>query len=269
MFRVAFVISAALFLLSACGDRSQPASLQADAGAYSKSVAAPEINKISVEQQRIHAIEKYLTDALLKDFKDPDSAKFRHLANYRSYIILNNGEQSTIGYTLCGEVNAKNSMGGYVGYRKFWAYTSASGALSQSKSDRPIAAVEDPDYPSRRFADECRDESWTEDEFREVIRKREADEAERKARLLRAMPETPHTGKRVYEQVCAACHATGVAGAPKFGDKQAWAHRLSAGTDALHAAAVRGKGVMPPKGGYVGPDADVVAASDYMVSAVK
>jgi cytochrome c5 len=77
------------------------------------------------------------------------------------------------------------------------------------------------------------------------------------------------TGKKVYEQVCAACHAAGVAGAPKFGDKAAWAPRLKEGMDAVHNFALKGKGVMPPKGGYAGPDADVIAASDYMANAAK
>lgn len=76
-------------------------------------------------------------------------------------------------------------------------------------------------------------------------------------------------GKKVYDQVCAACHAAGVAGAPKFGDKAAWAPRLKEGMDAVHGYALKGKGVMPPKGGYAGPDADVIAASDYMANAAK
>ncbi|MBP0623032.1 c-type cytochrome [Cupriavidus consociatus] len=76
-------------------------------------------------------------------------------------------------------------------------------------------------------------------------------------------------GKKVYDQVCAACHAAGVAGAPKFGDKAAWAPRLKEGMDTVHNYALKGKGVMPPKGGYAGPDADVIAASDYMANAAK
>lgn len=76
-------------------------------------------------------------------------------------------------------------------------------------------------------------------------------------------------GKKVYDQVCAACHAAGVAGAPKFGDKAAWAPRLKEGMDAVHNYALKGKGVMPPKGGYAGPDADVIAAADYMANAAK
>lgn len=80
---------------------------------------------------------------------------------------------------------------------------------------------------------------------------------------------SPEVGKKVYEQVCAACHAAGVAGAPKFGDKAAWAPRIAEGMDAIHNFALKGKGVMPPKGGYGGPDADVIAASNYMVNAAK
>jgi cytochrome c oxidase subunit II len=76
--------------------------------------------------------------------------------------------------------------------------------------------------------------------------------------------------KGTYEKVCSVCHAAGVAGAPKFGDKAAWAPRLAAGADALHNSALKGKNAMPPKGGMVTlPDNDVVAAVDYMVKAAK
>ena len=76
-------------------------------------------------------------------------------------------------------------------------------------------------------------------------------------------------GKKLYDTTCVACHGAGVAGAPKFGDKAAWAPRLKEGMDAVHNFALKGKGVMPPKGGYAGPDADVLAAADYMASAAK
>jgi cytochrome c5 len=77
-------------------------------------------------------------------------------------------------------------------------------------------------------------------------------------------------GKAVYEKTCSVCHATGVAGAPKFGDKAAWAPRLQAGKDALHASALKGKGAMPPKGGNPAlSDAEVAAAVDYMAAAAK
>jgi cytochrome c5 len=72
-----------------------------------------------------------------------------------------------------------------------------------------------------------------------------------------------------YTQVCAVCHAAGVAGAPKFGDKAAWAPRLALGVDGLTASAIKGKNAMPPRGGSAGSDADLKAVVSYMVDAVK
>ncbi|MBX9811355.1 MAG: c-type cytochrome [Burkholderiales bacterium] len=77
-------------------------------------------------------------------------------------------------------------------------------------------------------------------------------------------------GKAVYEANCVACHAAGVAGAPKAGDKTAWAPRIKSGMDALYTAALKGKNAMPPKGGNSSlADADVKAAVDYLVGLVK
>ena len=77
-------------------------------------------------------------------------------------------------------------------------------------------------------------------------------------------------GKAVYEGTCVACHAAGVAGAPKAGDKAAWAPRIRSGMDALYTSALKGKNAMPPKGGNTSlSDADVKAAADYLVGLVK
>lgn len=69
------------------------------------------------------------------------------------------------------------------------------------------------------------------------------------------------------------CHGAGIAGAPKFGDKAAWAPRLAEGAATLYQHAIAGfqgkAGVMPPKGGSSAPDADVKAAVDYMAAAAK
>lgn len=73
----------------------------------------------------------------------------------------------------------------------------------------------------------------------------------------------------VYTQMCAACHGSGIAGAPKVGDKAAWAPRLALGVDGLTASAIKGKNAMPPRGGSQGSDADIKAAVAYMVSASK
>ncbi|MFN0150310.1 MAG: c-type cytochrome [bacterium] len=77
-------------------------------------------------------------------------------------------------------------------------------------------------------------------------------------------------GKAVYEASCISCHAAGVAGAPKTGDKAAWAPRLKAGMDALYASSLKGKGAMPPKGGNLQvSDADIKAAVDYLIGLAK
>ena len=77
-------------------------------------------------------------------------------------------------------------------------------------------------------------------------------------------------GKAVYDTTCQVCHAAGVAGAPKFGDKAAWAPRLSAGVAGLAASAIKGKNAMPPKGGNLSlAEGDIKAAVEYMVSQVK
>ncbi len=57
------------------------------------------------------------------------------------------------------------------------------------------------------------------------------------------------TGAEVYQVACLACHATGVAGAPKTGDKGAWDTRLQQGVDMLVTNAIKGKNAMPAKGG--------------------
>ncbi len=81
-------------------------------------------------------------------------------------------------------------------------------------------------------------------------------------------------GKQIYDTVCMACHAAGIAGAPKLGDKAAWDARVAQGMDLLYERSINGfmgaAGMMPPKGGRTDlADDDVKAAVDYMVSAVK
>jgi cytochrome c5 len=77
-------------------------------------------------------------------------------------------------------------------------------------------------------------------------------------------------GKATYDATCAVCHNAGVAGAPKAGDKAAWAPRVKQGKDALYASALKGKGAMPPKGGNASLSDDAVkAAVDYLVATAK
>jgi cytochrome c5 len=80
-------------------------------------------------------------------------------------------------------------------------------------------------------------------------------------------------GKKLYDTACMACHSTGVAGAPKLGDKAAWTDRVKQGNAVLYEHAIKGfqgkTGMMPPKGGSTAPDAEVKAAVDYMIAASK
>ena len=77
-------------------------------------------------------------------------------------------------------------------------------------------------------------------------------------------------GAKVYQTACFACHATGAAGAPKLGDKFAWAPRLATGKAAMLNSALKGKGAMPPKGGQMHlSDAEIEAAVDHLIAAAQ
>ncbi|WP_238878450.1 c-type cytochrome [Achromobacter xylosoxidans] len=77
-------------------------------------------------------------------------------------------------------------------------------------------------------------------------------------------------GEKLYKSVCFACHATGVANAPKFGDKAAWEPYIKTGMDAMVKVAMQGKPPMPPKGGAANAsEDDIRAAVQYMVDAAK
>jgi cytochrome c5 len=84
-----------------------------------------------------------------------------------------------------------------------------------------------------------------------------------------AAPAAATAAPALYAQTCSTCHAAGIAGAPKVGDKAGWAPRIAQGIDALTASAIKGKGAMPPKGGSSASDADIKAVVTYMVNASK
>jgi cytochrome c5 len=74
-------------------------------------------------------------------------------------------------------------------------------------------------------------------------------------------------GEKTFNANCAACHGAGVLGAPKVGDKAAWAPRIAQGKDTLYTHALNGFKMMPPKGGNAAlKDEEVKAVVDYMVS---
>lgn len=78
------------------------------------------------------------------------------------------------------------------------------------------------------------------------------------------------TGEQVYNKSCAACHGSGVMGAPKLGDKEDWKPRIAEGMDKMYNSALHGDGAMPAKGGNPSlSDDEVKAAVDYMVDKAK
>lgn len=85
-----------------------------------------------------------------------------------------------------------------------------------------------------------------------------------------ARPVDLAKGKQVYDSACFVCHAAAVAGAPKLGDKAAWAPRIAKGDEVLIKHAIGGFVGMPPKGGRQDlSDGDVTAAVGYMVDAAR
>ena len=73
------------------------------------------------------------------------------------------------------------------------------------------------------------------------------------------------SGEEIYNTTCMACHAVGVAGAPKLAT--AWAPRIATGIEAMAASVTKGKGAMPPKGTCGACSADELkSAVEYMVS---
>ncbi len=77
-------------------------------------------------------------------------------------------------------------------------------------------------------------------------------------------------GERVYQQACATCHAQGIAGAPRQGDKEDWGPRIAKGMETLVRHSIEGfqgnRGVMPPRGGNPNlTDQEVASAVAYMV----
>lgn len=83
-------------------------------------------------------------------------------------------------------------------------------------------------------------------------------------------PKVLKTGEAVYQSVCASCHASGAAGAPKFEDKAAWSNRVSKGYDSLMTSALKGKNAMPARGGASPDDIsdfEIARAVVYMANA--
>ena len=72
--------------------------------------------------------------------------------------------------------------------------------------------------------------------------------------------------EELFNMACAACHAAGVAGAPKTDDKAAWEARLGErGMDGLVASVINGRGGMPARGGSALSDDEIAEAVKWLV----
>lgn len=74
------------------------------------------------------------------------------------------------------------------------------------------------------------------------------------------------TPKQLYAGACLACHASGVAGAPKVGDNAVWQTRLGGGIDAIVTSAINGKGAMPANGGSAYSEEQIRSVVEYMLA---
>ncbi|MEE4383852.1 MAG: c-type cytochrome [Pseudomonadales bacterium] len=94
--------------------------------------------------------------------------------------------------------------------------------------------------------------------------------ADQEVALTPAAAEGGLSGEETYNTYCVACHAAGVAGAPKYGDAEAWEPRLAKGIETLYESTYNGLNIMPPRGTCSQcSDEDLRNAVDYMVSAVQ
>ncbi|NMM09429.1 MAG: cytochrome c5 family protein [Polaromonas sp.] len=84
---------------------------------------------------------------------------------------------------------------------------------------------------------------------------------------IRDANRTLKSGEEVYKAQCVTCHAAGLIGSPKFGDKAAWAPRLATGFEALWNSALKGKNAMPAQGGGLFDDIEIGRAVVYMTTA--
>ncbi len=81
-----------------------------------------------------------------------------------------------------------------------------------------------------------------------------------------ANPAAQRAGDLVYQTQCSACHAAGVANAPKLGDAAAWAPRIKQGFEVLLNSALKGKGAMGPQGGGDFTDFEIGRAVHFMAN---
>ncbi|MDO4895156.1 cytochrome c5 family protein [Moraxella sp.] len=83
--------------------------------------------------------------------------------------------------------------------------------------------------------------------------------------LAPAVEGQARDGESLYKAICSTCHEAGLVGAPKFGDKGAWAPRIAKGKAALYNSATNGFNAMPARGGADISDEEVQNAVNYII----
>ncbi len=132
----------------------------------------------------------------------------------------------------------------------------ASKLKDQSGNDEPIGSrsILSPAKIAKRIAPDAR----------VCLEGQECGEASAAAAEPVAAKKTP---EEIFQASCFGCHGTGAAGAPKLGDKDAWAPRIAQGKETLYSHAMNGLNAMPPKGMCMDcSEDDLKAVVDYMVS---
>lgn len=256
--KIIFILLVCLFVLSACED--------------SKKVQSSKVAEIAEIDAKIEKVITSMLIANLKsNLKDPDSAQLRNMKYYHTDIILLDGSRFPSLHVLCGEVNSKNSFGGYNGYKGFISQEQLRFLDSTVIPDSEYVLIDEgaEDYKRESFrkwaAENCTNKTYSE--------KAKSDTGNPSNE---AKPDTVGVidGKKIYEGLCIACHGTGAAGAPKAGDKSAWEPRIAQGKGTLFKHAIGGytgkTGVMPAKGGNSAlSDAEVKAAVEHLIGLAK
>ena len=67
--------------------------------------------------------------------------------------------------------------------------------------------------------------------------------------ISKMTPPGARSGEEIVNAQCVKCHGTGVNGAPRIGDRDAWIPRVRRGLDVVVRSAINGHGGMPARGG--------------------
>lgn len=117
------------------------------------------------------------------------------------------------------------------------------------------------------------------EESKALLERRAVDQLPRSADASPVNVADPHAGvdkasvhaagEKLYKSACVACHSTGVANAPKLGDKNAWEPLIARGMDSMMEVTLNGKGAMPARGATTADEETLRAAVQYMVQAAQ